>query len=276
MNNQQHQVTQQTLSPQEKIIQERVQQHQASAPRLTSQQDARTIVEYATGFAVLSTIAKNMPGFPAGAVVGFATDDKGLPFFCFSSLSSHTQDLLQEPENAPASLTITAKNFKGAADGRVTLMGRIRKCSSDEAGPLREVYLAKHPNAFWVDFGDFTWFRMHQLEAVRFVGGFARAGKVTADEYLSTAPDTIQAFADPVLGHMNEDHMDSNIAMVEHHIGLDQVDKATLVGLDCLGLTVLCERLGQSFKLRLPFSRAAEDRKDVKALIVELSRACAK
>lgn len=32
-------------------------------------------------------------------------------------------------------------------------------------------------------------------------------------------------------------------------------------------------RLGQSFKLRLPFPRAANDRKDVKTLIVQMTQA---
>ena len=44
------------------------------------------------------------------------------------------------------------------------------------------MYKAKHPNAFWADFGDFTYFRMHSLKAVNFVGGFARAGSITPSE----------------------------------------------------------------------------------------------
>lgn len=35
---------------------------------------------------------------------------------------------------------------------------------------------------------------------------------------------------------------------------------------------VQCSRLGQSFKMRLPFPRAAEDRKDVKTLIVQMTQ----
>ena len=41
-----------------------------------------------------------------------------------------------------------------------------------EEQQLRELYKAKHPNAFWVDFGDFQFFRMTDLKAVNFVGGF--------------------------------------------------------------------------------------------------------
>merc|ERR1711908_132364 len=85
--------------------------------------------------------------------------------------------------------------------------------------------------------------------------------------------DPIQAFAAPVMNHMNADHSESTIAMVMHYIGLPQVEKAELVQLDRLGFMVQITRLGQTFKLRLPFPRPAEDRKDVKTLIVEMTRA---
>ena len=58
-------------------------------------------------------------------------------------------------------------------------------------------------------------------------------------------------------------------------VWLDQVEKATLVAMDRLGFMVQIERMGQTFKLRLPFPRPAEDRKDVKTLIVEMSRVSA-
>ena len=135
------------------------------------------------------------------------------------------------------------------------------------------MYKKQHPNAFWVEFGDFTFFRMSELKAVRFIGGFARAGDIKPEDFLAAEVDPIQAFATPVMAHMNDDHAESTVAMVEHFIGLDEVEKATLVAMDRLGFMVQIERMGQTFKLRLPFPRPAEDRKDVKALIVEMSRA---
>ena len=114
---------------------------------------------------------------------------------------------------------------------------------------------------------------MSELKAVRFIGGFARAGDIAPADFLEAAIDPIMAFAAPVMGHMNADHAESTVAMCMHYIGLDQLDAAQLVQMDRLGLTVQCERLGQTFKMRLPFPRAAEDRKDVKTLIVEMTKA---
>lgn len=43
-----------------------------------------------------------------------------------------------------------------AADaGRVSLQGRVRPVTEAEKPALREVFLAKHPQSFYVDFGDF-------------------------------------------------------------------------------------------------------------------------
>lgn len=194
---------------------------------------ARSLIEYSTGYAVLSTLSKKNPGFPAGSVVGFALDAQGLPFFAFSTMSGHTQDLLQNVKGAPAALTVTANGFKGAADARVTLVGSVSKVDGDEIKPLRDLYLQKHTNAFWVDFGDFKWFHMKTLQVprlplcwgasrvdcacsarlrgrrshrqcesppsrtfsqdIRFIGGFGRAGDIAPEVYVETKPDPIQA-----------------------------------------------------------------------------------
>ena len=39
---------------------------------------------------------------------------------------------------------------------------------------------------------------MHSLKAVNFVGGFARAGSITPEDYIGAAVDPIQAFAAPL------------------------------------------------------------------------------
>eukprot|EP00325_Prymnesiales_sp_UTEX-LB-985_P030059 CAMPEP_0174737544 /NCGR_PEP_ID=MMETSP1094-20130205/68474_1 /TAXON_ID=156173 /ORGANISM="Chrysochromulina brevifilum, Strain UTEX LB 985" /LENGTH=315 /DNA_ID=CAMNT_0015940787 /DNA_START=195 /DNA_END=1142 /DNA_ORIENTATION=+ len=260
------------LSEEERKIQTAVMEHQSGAARLSQAEDARSLVAYNSGYAVLSTLSSTVEGYPSGSLVGFAHDERGLPVFCFSAMSGHTKDL---QKGGKAALTVTAKGFEGAADGRVALIGDVERVSKAEVeeGGLRELYRSRHPNAFWVDFGDFTFYRMKELKAVNFVGGFARAGSISAEEYMAATIDPIQAFAAPVMKHMNDDHSESTIAMVMHYIGLPQVEKAELVQLDRLGFMVQITRLGQTFKLRLPFPRAAEDRKDVKTLIVEMTRA---
>lgn len=85
-------------------------------------------------------------------MVGFAPDPSGRPVFVFSGMSSHTRDLLADDR---CSLTVAAKEFKGAADGRVNLMGRVSLVQDEEEREgCKEAYLEKHPGAFWVEFGE--------------------------------------------------------------------------------------------------------------------------
>lgn len=154
------------LSPEEQAKMEAYGEHQQNAPKLDWATDVRTLVQYNHGFAVMSTFSKSDPEYPGGSVVGFAPDEDGRPLFVFSGMSTHTQDILQNPH---CSVTIADKNFKGAADGRVNLMGRAELLKdADEKKSARDLYLQKHPGAFWVDFGDFNWFRM-EVDKVRTV-----------------------------------------------------------------------------------------------------------
>lgn len=216
-------------------------------------------------------------GFPGGSVVGFAPDEQGRPLFIFSGMSSHTQDILKDPR---CSLTVASKEFKGAADGRVNLMGVAKHLPKEEVEAAKELYLKKHPGAFWVNFGDFDWFRM-EIEKIRFVGGFARAGSVTVEDYTEAGPDIISSFGMNIANHMNEDHQSATINMVAAAIpGLD-VSEAIITSVDSLGMYVKVTRKPQAsdqpqqFKLRLPFPRPCLDRKDAKTIIVEMTQAAA-
>jgi hypothetical protein len=51
-------------------------------------------------------------------------------------MSGHTQDVLVDPK---CSLTVASQDFKGAADGRVNLMGTMEKIPRDEIDSLKEV-----------------------------------------------------------------------------------------------------------------------------------------
>lgn len=71
-----------------------------------------------------------------------------------------------------------------------------------------------------MQFGDFSMYKMADVVAVRFVGGFARAGTCSAQDYKNASPDPIASFVKPVMTHMNDDHADSIVAMVKHYAGV--------------------------------------------------------
>lgn len=261
------------LSPEDEKAIAAFREHQQGAARISFAEEVRTLIDKSNHYGVLSTNSNNIEGYPAGSVVGFQVDDEGMPFFVFSSMSAHTTDVLKDGRS---SLTILAEDFKGAAEGRVVLVGDVKKCfDKEKIKELRDKYLQYHKDAFWVDFGDFTWFTMTDLKAVRFVGGFAMAGSVTTEEYKKAKPDPLAGFAKHVMGHMNDDHSDSTVAMVKHYVGVEAT-AAKIVSMDRLGMTVkatLTMAGGGETKIRLPFPREVTERKDVKNVIVEMTQA---
>lgn len=124
---------------------------QAQLKRLTYAEEVKNLITNSIGFGVLSTNSVQHAGFPSGSVVGFQLDEQGLPFFSFSTMSAHTGDLLKDGR---ASLTVLAHDFKGAAEGRVNILGRIQKVEEQAAqNALRDLYRVRHKDAYWIDFG---------------------------------------------------------------------------------------------------------------------------
>lgn len=126
-----------------------------------------------------------------------------------------------------------------------------------------------------------------EIEACRFVGGFARAGSVTPAEYKAAKPDPIMAFGAAIAQHMNEDHMSATIAIAESIVpglaGNNYVKEAIISRVDSLGMDVKITRDPENdeqlpgqpkqFKVRLPFPSPVQERKDVKVAIMEMTNA---
>jgi len=76
-----------------------------------------------------------------------------------------------------------ANDLQDMADARFTLLGSAKPVAEGEVAAARELFLARHAGSFWVDFGDFTWFRLEDIVQGRLVGGFARARTVRAPQH---------------------------------------------------------------------------------------------
>jgi len=50
-----------------------------------------------------------------------------------------------------------------------------------------------------------------EVEKIRFVGGFARAGAISAAEYYAAKPDPVSQFGAAIGGHMNDDHSEATL-----------------------------------------------------------------
>ncbi|CAM8976896.1 unnamed protein product [Rhodiola kirilowii] len=244
---------------------ELVQSHQKKAARLPPVEEIRTVLDSRVR-GMLSTISQKYEGYPSGSMVDYACDVDGYPILAISSLAIHTQDLLANPKCS----LLVAKDPEDRTDLVITLHGNAVSLSV-----ARATYLKKHPNAFWVDFGDFQFLRIEPT-VVRYVSGqataVARIGGFSKEEYASAKPDPIAQYSKPVASHMNADH-EEDTKLIVHHSTSIPVDSAIILDLDSLGFNVKAGYQGTFYKLRIPFPRRAEDRKDVKTLIVEMLQA---
>ena len=101
---------------------------------------------------------------------------------------------------------------------------------------------------------------------MRYVGGFGRAGSVSAEQYAAAEADPIKAFTPMIAGHMNADHKDTLIAMLAHYASLE-VEDASIVGMDKVGMDLKVVKGDDSWRQRLAFIYPATDRKKVKGCL---------
>jgi putative heme iron utilization protein len=135
----------------------------------THAERARTLVsQISTG--TLCTLAIEPAGYPYGSFVTVAFE-KGNPIFLISALAEHTKNLEQDPR---ASLLVAESGSADPlANGRVTMLGPCTRVEGDEGG-AREAFLAAHPNsAYYADFRDFGFWKLH-VASVRYIGGYGR------------------------------------------------------------------------------------------------------
>jgi len=260
--------------------------------RPTGAEQARTIAQKAQ-FALLSTMheVKKAGGedatFPYGSAVQIAVDAEGRPIFGISTLSAHTRDLAHSPR---VSVTVLDQGFASVEDARFTLVGECVRVPDEQQDAVKAAYREKHPNAFWLDFGDFAMYRVETVHEIRLVGGFGRAQNVSPGAYARAEPDPLLAFANRIIGHMNDDHEGEIMQIVRHYApealepeqvggASKKIVSAKMEAIDKVGMDVrVVADAGDrrvNWKQRVVFPFLASDRKKAKEVLVEMTKASA-
>jgi len=236
-------------------------------PEPTYAERGRTLV-YRGRTGALATLSRKHPGHPFASVMPYADDEAGRPLFLISTLAMHTQNLRADPR---ASLLVAEPDGAGdpLAAGRVTLMGRAGRLGDDATA--RAAYLARHPNAaYWVDFGDFAFYRL-EVEDVYVVGGFAAMDWVDADAYRAARPDPLVDVAAGIVEHMNRDHADALVTLARA-LGSVEADEATMVAVDRLGFKLRVRHGARVHGTRIPFPREVTTAQESRQVLIEMLR----
>jgi heme iron utilization protein len=244
-----------------------------SVPEPTYAERARTLA-YLGRSGALATLSRKHPGYPFASVMPYALDERGQPLVLISAMAMHTQNLQADPRASllvtpPASGSAPNEPSDPLAAARLTLMGEARLLARGEAGAAREAYLARHPRAaYWVDFDDFSFWRLDVAD-VYFVGGFAAMDWVTSADYRTARPDPLADAAAGILEHMNRDHADALIAYARHFAG-EAADEAQMMAVDRLGFRLRIRSGERLHGVRIAFPREVRTAGESRSVLIEM------
>jgi heme iron utilization protein len=216
----------------------------------------------------LSTMSRKHPGFPFGSLMPFALDLAGRPVFLISNMAMHTQNLKTDPR---CSLFVGQAGSDGDPLGaaRATLIGHAEPVPGRDAASVREQYLARHENSrYWVDFTDFSFFRLQPIDLYH-VGGFGVMAWVEAGDYEHAAPDPLAETGPGILAHMNADHVDSMILLARSYAQMEAVE-ASMTSVDRLGFSLRL-KTDQGIKgARINFLRPVATAQEARKVLIEM------
>jgi hypothetical protein len=188
-------------------------------------------------------------------------------------MAMHTQNLQADPR---ASLLVTQDSPDGEPLGasRVTLVGNVPPVPDAEVAEARELYLARHANSkYWVDFEDFSFYRMNVLD-VYYVGGFGVMGWVSASEYDRSQPDPLADSTAEIIQHMNADHKDALILLARKFAQVE-AQEVTMTAVDRLGFQVRMTTGDGIRGARIGFPREVKSSAETRGVLIEMIRPAA-
>lgn len=223
---------------------------------------------YLSRIGSLSTLSRKQPGFPFGSVMPYGLDEQGRPIFLISTMAMHTQNLRADPR---ASLLVTQEGASGDPLGasRVTLVGNALPIPQAEVAEVRALYLARHANSrYWVDFEDFSFYRM-QVVDVYYVGGFGVMGWVTSAQYDDSRPDPLADSMAEIVRHMNADHKGALVLLAGKFAHIE-AQEATMTAVDRLGFHVRLKTQDGVKGSRIAFLREVANAEETRKVLVEM------
>ena len=162
-------------------------------------------------------------GDPYCSLVNLASHPDGSPILLISRLALHTKNILADNR---VSLMLDQRAAGDPLEGaRIMLAGVAEEADNDEP-VLRRRYLNAHPSAeAFVEFKDFSFFRIHP-RAAHLVAGFGRIVDLKPEQFLtdlSQAASLLEAEQGAV-EHMNADHRDAMNLYATRLLGADAAD----------------------------------------------------
>jgi heme iron utilization protein len=230
-------------------------------------QQARKLV-FSNYYGVLATQGK----YPFASLIRYSPDSQGLPVLLLSRIAEHTKNLANSNKVSLLVLDTPEKNNPAIniqECARMTLMGTLTMLQTgiDEYDECLQTHFAFFPETR--DYHrqlDFDVYRL-QVESCRYVGGFAAAHTLSANDYMEINPLSWSE-RKAIMAHMNEDHRDAMVHYCETLSIPLNGHTPELVALDRFGFQL---RTGKQV-VRLSFPHEVTDRSTARDAFVTMAR----
>jgi putative heme iron utilization protein len=131
--------------------------------------------------AVLTTLSQRRPGFPSASLVPYAISGRGEPLLLLSEIAQHTRNLEADPRACLFVYDADAAEKDPRTAARLAVYGTVALVSAGEEAGARAAYLERNPEGRGLLNLDFRLYAL-SVEEAQWVGGFAAAGWITAEQ----------------------------------------------------------------------------------------------
>jgi putative heme iron utilization protein len=204
-------------------------------------------------------------GDPYCSLVNVAAHADGSPILLISRLAVHTKNILGDNR---VSLMLDERAAGDPLEGaRIMLAGRAEEAGGD-AEVLRRRYLNAHPSAeAFVDFKDFSFFRIAP-SGLHLVAGFGRIIDLKPAQFLTDISDAAALLEaeQGAVEHMNEDHREAMNLYATRLLGAEAADWRC-TGCDPDGM----DMQAGSQTLRLDFPERVTSGTELRKMLVRLA-----
>jgi hypothetical protein len=228
---------------------------------------ARLLVRQST-VGVVSTLSKNLQGYPFGSVTPFISDSDGTLFMYISDIAQHARNLYQDSRMSLVVFDQSKSSGDQNEQARVTLVGDAKIVEPDQHQTILDRYLLRFPEAnAYTQAHDFNMWQV-DIKRVRFIGGFGKIFWLEKDEWQSAESPWDKVAEDRMINHMNEDHQDAMMLIWLQHFGASKTE-ITMSGIVTDGC-YLCSDQQSAF---VPFVNVCQTAGDVRKELVALTNA---
>jgi heme iron utilization protein len=143
--------------------------------------------------------------------------------------------------------------------------------AEDDRPTDRDGHLKANPtSANYIDFGDFTFYR-HDVQSIRYVGGYGRMSWVDAAAYAEPEPDPLAAAAAAgIIEHMNADHAEAQVLFCRHLAERPNTTEAVMSAVDRYGFEMIAVSPAGRAAVRLGFPEECTTGEQVRQAMVAL------